>query len=111
MLNRSHTAVLERNVLIKSEFFTEPYELAWADRARWFINVLGADEGTRVRLQTEMSPDGLVWCPHENSVGEFEANGLLALRVDDPGPYTRLRVTVLQPGKKLKAIIYLSMRQ
>jgi hypothetical protein len=111
MLNRTHTAVLERNVRIDGDFVTEPYELAWADRARWFVHVLASDDSTRVRLQTEMSPTGLVWCPHETSFGEFDASGLFALPVEDPGPYTRLRMTVLKPSISLKAIIYLSMRQ
>ena len=111
MLNRTHTAVFERHIEIATEFVTEPHEVAWVDRGRWFVHVLEADPETTLSLQTEMSPEGLTWCNHETSQGAFKAEGLISLRVEDPGPYTRLRLKVGEPGKRVKARIYLTMRQ
>ncbi|WP_136660912.1 hypothetical protein [Nitratireductor sp. XY-223] len=111
MLNRTHTAVFERGVEIAPEFVTEPYEVAWVDRGRWFVHVLEADPDTWLNLQTEMSPEGLTWCNHETSEGSFKAEGLISLKVEDPGPYTRLRLAVGDRTKRIKARIYLTMRQ
>ena len=108
---RSHTAVLERNVEIRCEFWTEPYEAAWAGEARWFLNVVEASPGTSVCITTCLSPDGLAWCPHETSRSAFEGTGLNSLRVPDSCPWLRLHVEVKGPSPYIKAIIYLSLRQ
>ena len=111
MLPRSHTAVLERNVEIRSELWTEPYEAAWAGEARWFLNVVDASPGTSVEIATFLSPDGLCWCPHESSRLHFEGVGLQTLRVPDFCPWLRLNVEVGGASPYIKTIIYLSLRQ
>lgn len=111
MLSKSHTAVLERHVLIDPEFTTEPHEVAWVHQARWFVQVLEADSDASLTLQTEISPEGLTWCPHEDSKGTFGADGLIPLRIDYPGPYTRLKLSVPEAGKRAKVRIYLTMKQ
>ena len=62
-MRESFTAVLERNRTLAGEFATEPYEAAWAAEARWFVRTLKrSDTGTRLRVTTQISPDGLHWC-------------------------------------------------
>ena len=103
--------MLERNVEVRSELWTEPYEAAWAGETRWFLNVVGASPDTAVNLATFLSPDGLTWCPHETSRLSFQGMGLKSLRVPDFCPWLRLHVAVEGPSPYIKAIIYLSLRQ
>ncbi|MFB4319349.1 hypothetical protein [Actinomadura sp. 21ATH] len=75
-MRQSFTAVLERNRTLSGDFATEPYEAAWAAEARWFVHTLerGA-AGARMRVTTQISPDGLHWCDLEP---ERELDGDLA---------------------------------
>ena len=102
---------MERNVEIRSELWTEPYEAAWAGEARWFLNVVDASPGVAINITTFLSPDGLAWCEHETSRMHFEGSGLKTLRVPDSCPWLRLHVAVDGPTPYIKAIIYLSLRQ
>ncbi|GGV28328.1 hypothetical protein GCM10010182_59140 [Actinomadura cremea] len=62
-MRESFTAVLERNRTLAGEFATEPYEVAWAAEARWFVRTLErTGAGTRMRVTAQISPDGLHWC-------------------------------------------------
>ncbi len=54
------TAVLERDTTFDTRFATEPYEVAWAGEARWFVQHVGGD-GTATYV-TQVSPDGITWC-------------------------------------------------
>ena len=103
--------MLERNVQVRSELWTEPYEAAWAGEARWFLNVVDASRETSVSIETFLSPDGLVWCAHESSRTRFQGVGMKSLRVPDSCPWLRLHVVVDGPSPWIKAIIYLSLRQ
>ncbi|MGX7671191.1 hypothetical protein [Plantactinospora sp. DSM 117369] len=66
---------MERNARRDATFATEPFEVAWAGEARWFVRVLECSGTWHAR--TEISPDGQEWCPY----GE-------PLRFDAPGVYT-----------------------
>lgn len=108
MLRRAFTAVIERNVTLEGPFETEPYEVAWAEEARWFINVLSAGGGPSVELRAAISPDGLTWCDHETDGLSFSAAGLLSLPLRDFGPWLKLKGRVT--GGRVKAIIYLTLK-
>lgn len=75
-MRESFTAVLERNRTLEGGFATEPYEAAWAAEARWFVRTLDRSaSGARIRVTTQVSPDGLHWCDLD---GEREITGDLA---------------------------------
>ena len=110
-LNRTHTAVLERSIWIETELVTEPHEIAWAGHARWFVHVLECDADVSFSLLTEISPEGLTWCEHETSQKTFRGPGMKSLPIHDPPPYARLRLKLDDPGRRIKAIIYLTLKQ
>lgn len=111
MLKRSFTAVVERNVLVDGRLETEPYETAWAGEGRWFVHVLAADADTRLQIRSEISPDGLTWCPHEAAPVERTGPGLLSLPLRLLSPWQRL-VLATQPGaRQIKVIVYLTLRE
>ncbi|MFI6348712.1 hypothetical protein [Streptomyces sp. NPDC050560] len=102
------TAVLERNTTVRADFATEPYELPWAAEARFFVQALDmAGEDTALDFTTEISPDGLHWCPLDIPPARVTAPGLTSWGATGFGQWLRLgcRVTGTAPVAKLR--IYL----
>lgn len=86
------TAVLERSALVRDELATEPYELPWAAEARFFVQ---ARELTGVlEMTTELSPDGLHWCPAEVPAVRVDAPGMTSWAVTGFGQWLRVRCRV-----------------
>ena len=84
-MQQTLSVVLERNTVLTGEFATEPYEVAWAREARWFVRVLELG-GAQARLEarTQVSPDGLHWCDLEDgqaSTLRLDATGLVSAPV------------------------------
>lgn len=111
MMKRSFTAVVERNVTVTGSLESEPYETGWAGEARWFVHVLAADPQTTLQIASEISPDGLTWCPHEAAPAKHAGPGLFSLPVPMPGPWQRLVVTARPETDPVKVIVYLTLRE
>jgi hypothetical protein len=110
MLSRSFTAVIERNVTFDDVFTTEPYETAWAVEARWFVHVLDASPGASIEIASEVSPEGITWCPHEARPVGLQGRGLVTLALTQVGPWQRLKGCVTGPDAQVKVIVYLTLR-
>jgi len=115
-LQQSLTAVLERNAILTGEFATEPYEVAWAREARWFIRILDL-RGTETHLEakTQISPDGLRWCDLDESKINMREPGLTSWTVREFGGWLRLKGVVSGGGKAkdgagAKVMIYLALK-
>lgn len=108
-MNESLTVVIERNAEFDSEFCTEPYEAAWAREARWFLVLDEAPGSLEVRLDTEISPDGLTWCPLEGESGHVADERVTSWSASDFGGWLRLRGAVSGSGK-VKGSIYLALK-
>lgn len=94
-MRQSLTAVLERNAELSGEFATEPYEVAWATEARWFVHTLQrAGDRTRVRLVTQVSPDGLTWCDLDDW-RELDETGLVSWPSESFGGWLRVKGSVV----------------
>jgi hypothetical protein len=63
-VQQSLTVVLDRGTPLPDTFTTEPYEVAWAKEAQFFVRALKAPDDMTVDLTTQISPDGLHWCDH-----------------------------------------------
>lgn len=109
MLRRAFTAVVERNVNITDGFVTEPYETAWASQARWFVHVLEGAETARLSFASEVSPEGLTWCPHETPAIAITGGGLATLPLTAVSPWQRLRFK-LEGAESVRAIVYLTLQ-
>lgn len=116
MLRESYTAIVERSEELKGSFATEPYECGWAGEAIFFVRILervGSLEGVRlslegVRLNVQISPDGIRWCDEGAGVtlGEEE---VAFCKVAHFGNWLRLSGT-LPDGVSMRAIIALSLK-
>jgi hypothetical protein len=111
-MQQSLSVVLERNARLSGEFATEPYEVAWAREARWFIRVLhieGAD--TRLEATTQISPDGLHWCDLDDAQITVHETGLVSWPVREFGGWLRLKGTVDGTSSPTaKVMIYLALK-
>lgn len=113
-MKQSFTAVLERNTSLEGTFKTEPYEVAWASEARWFINTLAIDPGTAVRATVQISPDGLNWCDIEDSPQTVSETGTVSWKTSEFGGWLRLKGDVRNEGAasngRAKVQIYLALK-
>ncbi|MBA0051214.1 hypothetical protein E0L36_09995 [Streptomyces sp. AJS327] len=118
-MRQSLTVVLERNATLSGTFTTEPYEVAWAAEARWFIRTLQRSaEGVRLRVRAQVSPDGLHWCDLEEP--RDAAGDLESWPSRDFAGWLRLKGTVESadgaapadgaPGPSAKVLIYLALK-
>lgn len=107
-MHQSLSVVLERNTRLSGQFTTEPYEVAWAREARWFIRVLETDgPDDRFDATTQISPDGLHWCDLDDSNLTTEGKGLTSIAAREFGGWLRLKGTV---GGGAKVMIYLVLK-
>ena len=86
------TAVLERDAAVREELATEPYELPWAAEARFFVQAFELTGA--LELTTEISPDGLHWCPADAPPVHVDATGMTSWLVTGFGQWLRLRCRV-----------------
>lgn len=115
-MRQSLTVVLERNRLLTGAFATEPYEVAWAREARWFVRILelrGAQ--ARIEATTQISPDGLHWCDLDGCTVSLREPGLASWAVREFGGWLRLKGVVAGEGAAgegvgAKVLIYLVLK-
>jgi hypothetical protein len=91
-MRQSLTVVLERNTVLTGDFATEPYEVAWAREARWFVRVLelrGAE--TRLDARTQISSDGLRWCDLDGRAVTVREPGMVSWPAREFGGWLRLK--------------------
>ena len=110
-MRRSHTAVVERDILWAGPFETEPYEGAWATEAIFFVRSVetsGPLAGPRARVQ--ISPDGMHWCDEGSEVSLPAEPGLTIARVSHFGAFLRL-AGELPDGAEATVIVYLALKE
>lgn len=114
-LPNSFTAVLERNTTVDSELVTEPYEVAWAREARFFVRVLDQSGSSVLDVHTQISPDGLHWCDLDDHVHRVDpaAGTLHSWTAQEFGGWLRLRATASNPdgaNAAVKVLVYLALK-
>lgn len=105
MLN-SNTSVIDRRVTIDADHHTFPYEVGWALEATWFLQLDGAHP--ELRLQPQISPDGLSWVDHGPEVAHPQDAPMSAVPVAGFGGWLRLAVrgaTAEQPATILTHLV------
>ncbi len=116
-MRESHTAVVERNVVLEGTFATEPYEVAWASEAIYFLRVLASPEipipaYIHLEYTVDISPDGIHWCSVPEATAaevDFSPTQILqAIRIRHFGGWLRLSGTV---SHRAKFMIYLALKE
>lgn len=109
-MRESQTAVLERGIVLDREFATEPFEVAWATEARWFVQFLEPGTGT-VGVRAQISADGLTWVDHESATARGPQTGVLTSSVHDFGHWLRLVVTPEGGDTTPLTRVYLALKE
>lgn len=113
-MRNSMTAVLERDGIAGRVFTTEPYEVAWATEARWFVRALDLPAPVqRVDFTVQVSPDGLHWCDIDGAVHSIDKPGVVSWVTREFGGWLRLRASfagVTSPDTAVPALIYLALK-
>lgn len=110
-LRESYTLPVERNVIWRGPFASEPAEAAWATEAIFFVralNVEGHLNAAQARVQ--LSPDGMHWCDEGTSFAlPSETDAVTFGRVSHFGGWLRI-AGELPPGAALTVIVYLVLK-
>jgi hypothetical protein len=119
-MRNSMTAVLERDGITGQGFTTEPYEVAWAGEARWFVRVLNIPaEVARVDFVVQISPDGLHWCDNDGDTHSATEAGVVSWVTREFGGWLRLRASIARgdspqdataPDATVPALVYLALK-
>lgn len=112
-MRNSMTAVLERDGICSATYATEPYEVAWAGEARWFVRVLNLpDTVDRIDFVVQISPDGLHWCDAEGGAHTVSQPGVHSWVSREFGGWLRLRASVsgAAADASVPALIYLALK-
>lgn len=111
-MRQSHTAVIARNEVWEGEVATEPYEVAWASEAIFFLRLLdGSPAPSLVELSVQVSPDGLYWCDHGAKLRlTAGSEGPEHVGVKVFGGWLRLSGT-LPSDTRIKVITYLALKE
>jgi len=111
-MRQSHTAIIERNITWEGAFETEPYEVAWASEAIFFVRTLSVSGVVGdVHAKVQISPDGIRWCDEGTVVSLSEVtDGVAFGKVSHFGTFLRL-VGKLPKGMALKVIVALSLKE
>lgn len=107
MVRRSTNAVIERNVVWKGGFETEPYEAGWASEAVFFVRSLSGDaSGATARVQ--ITPDGMHWCDEGTTLTLPAAGEIAFCKVTNFGNWLRL---VGSTEKPITVLVTLSLKE
>lgn len=109
-MRESQTAVLERGAVLHDQLATEPFEVAWADQARWFVQFLTPDDA-EVTISVQVSPDGLAWVDHELEPRIVTAEGLATVSVSELGHWLRLVLHRTGGSTPPRTRIYLTLKE
>lgn len=113
-MRESHTAIVERNIVWRGEFATEPYECAWAGEAIFFVRCLtveGLEEYDYAPAHIQISPDGIHWC-NEGEILQLPTtpDEVTFERVTHFGGWLRL-VGEMREGTMLTVLVYLALKE
>ena len=111
-MRQSQSAVMERGVELLGVHETEPFEVAWAGEARWYVQFLRPASGSDVEFRVQISPDGINWIDHEGVAPLVsEAIGFLSIPVERFGHWLRLRSEQTSGTEAPVLRIYLELKE
>ena len=112
LMRNAYTAVIARGELWENSVQSEPYEVAWAGEAIFFVHVMevqGSASGAAL-ARVQISPDGMRWVDEGGEMSiPAQRDALSFARVSQFGGWLRLSVTV-PPGVGIKVVATLALK-
>lgn len=111
-MRNSMTAVIEQGNTFATDFATEPYEVAWASEARWFVRLLDWDgDFAGLEITPQISPDGLVWCDEGSVPIRITEKALYSFPLREFGHWLRVRGSLDGGNASVKLLVYLALKE
>ena len=101
-------SVLERRVSVTDTYSTYPFEAGWASEGVFFIQTEGAHPP--LRLQPEISPDGINWVPIESASDMPSETSIAALRLQNFAGWLRLTIAGATVAEPATVLIHLALK-
>ena len=108
MLPENLTAIVARNETWTGLAATEPYEAGWASEGVFFIQTEGVHPA--LRLQPEISPDGVNWVPIESPSDMASETTIAALRLQNFAGWLRLTIAGATAAEPATVLIHLALK-
>lgn len=107
----SYTAVVERDRTWKGAFASEPYEVAWAHEAIFFVRALSVNlSGAVVEARVQISPDGMHWSDEGSRFGlPSAADEVTFVKVNHFGGWLRI-VGEVPAELEITVLLYLTLK-
>ena len=110
-VRRSYTATIERNVVWRGDFATEPYECGWASEAIFFVRALDATAGCEGLARAQISADGMRWVDEGAAMRlPTRADEVAFCRVSHFGGWLRLAGEIAE-GESLTVLVSLALKE
>lgn len=111
-LRRSYTATVERNVIWKGEFASEPYESAWASEAIFFVRALELSPDFVGGLASvQISADGIHWADEGSQFQLPKAKDQVTFgKVSHFGGWLRIAGLVPAPAE-MRVLVSLALKE
>ena len=104
------TTVLERKTELGSGLVTEPFEVAWAGEAIFFVE-LHESTASIFTSRVQVSPDGIRWCDEGTTLALTGEPGLRFVRIEHFGGWLRLALAgEEQAGQPARVTIHLVLK-
>jgi hypothetical protein len=104
----SATAVIERRTVLTGDHATHPYEAGWASEAVFFVQVEGVHP--RLRIQAQISPDGINWIDRGEVVIVAPETKIVAMDLASFGGWLRLTVNGAEKEHPATVLIHLALK-
>lgn len=101
-------SVLERRVSVTDTYSTYPFEAGWASEGVFFIQTEGVHPA--LRLQPEISPDGVNWVPIELPSDMASETTIAALRLQNFAGWLRLTIAGATAAEPAIVLIHLALK-
>ncbi len=105
-------AVLEREHEYSDSFQTEPYEVAWAGEATFYIKVHSTHgESPQLLAKVQMSADGLDWLDEGTEFETIKEEGTSFVRVCHFGGWLRLTCELEGRNPRFTVTVHLILKE
>jgi len=111
-MRNSYTVVLERMRAYSEGFATEPYEVAWASEAMFFIRVHSIEgQGTRLGARVQVSADGIAWADEGTAFVPIDSVGDTFVKVSHFGGWLRLQTELDGVRASVTLTVHLALKE
>jgi len=104
----SATTLVERRKVLNGDLGTHPYEAGWAAEALFFVQTEGPHPA--LRIQPQISPDGIHWLDFGQSAELGADQDLMAVPLSQFGTWIRLMISGATPHATATVLVRIALK-